>query len=167
MKPVMKKKKRKPVPRQRTILRWIIGWREHIELPDMGIGILEAKIDSGARTSAIHAVDIEPIDRGGVPHVSFSVPLTGHGKTYRCIEPVIDLRKVKNTSGIPEQRFIIRTDLVLGPRRWPIEVSLADRGLMGFDLILGRTAIRRHRILVDPERSFLAAGGPRKMILGT
>ncbi len=155
---------KKKAAQQRPILRWIIGWREYVELPEMGIGRLEAKIDSGARTSALHAVDIEPIDRGGILHVAFSVPLTGHHQTYRCLEPVFDERKVKNTSGIPEQRYIIRTDLVLGTRRWSIEVSLADRGLMGFDLILGRTAIRGRRLLVDPGRSFLAeAETPRRI----
>lgn len=155
---------KKPAGRQRALLRWVIGWREHVQLPDLGIGKLEAKIDSGARTSALHAVDIEPVERNGVPSVAFSVPLAGHGRTYRCVEPIADQRRVKNTSGIPEQRYIIKTDLLLGTRRWPIEISLADRGLMGFDLILGRTAIRGHRFLVDPGRSFLADAEKPKAI---
>jgi hypothetical protein len=138
----------------------IIGWREHVGLPDLGVPVLRAKIDTGARTSALHAVDIEPLERDGVPWVSFRTPLPGEPKATRFAAPVFDQRAVKNTSGIPEDRWIIRTTLLLGRHRWHIQLSLANRENMGFDLILGRTAIRGRRVLVNPGQSFLA-GEPR------
>ena len=135
----------------------IIGWREYVSLPDLGVPRLRAKIDTGARTSALHAVDLEPLERDGELWMSFAVrPGDIKGQTKRFAALVYDRRAVKNTSGIPEDRWIIRTSLLLGRRRWQIQLSLANRENMGFDLILGRTAIRGHRVLVNPGRSFLA-----------
>lgn len=139
-------------PRMRKIPMHI-GWREFVSLPDLGINSLKAKIDTGARTSALHATDIERFERDGMDWVSFFVPQAGLG---RCSVPLLDTRAIKNTSGIPEKRLIIQTALVIGTRHWVIETSLANRERMGFDLILGRTAIRRRGVLVDPSRSFLA-----------
>lgn len=131
-----------------------IGWREEVALPDLHIARLKAKVDTGARTSALHAEAIERFERGGRAWVRFSVPLAA--SAGRIEAPVADERAIRNTSGRPERRIVIRTLLVLGRRRWPIEVSLADRTEMAFDLILGRTAIRGRRLCVDPGRSFLA-----------
>ncbi len=138
--------------------RMEIGWREDIGLPDLGIGRLKAKIDTGARTSAIHAEDQVTFDREGRRWVAFTVP---HAVPSRVEAPILDEREIKNTSGRPERRIVIRTTLVLGTRRWHIDLSLADRAEMTFDIILGRTAIRKRRILVNPGRSFLA-GPPGK-----
>ena len=132
-----------------------IGWREHVGLPELGISSMRAKIDTGARTSALHAMDVEGFERDGDAWVRFSVPL-GRKKEMLCEAPITHRRHIKNTGGSSEQRPIIETTLVLGQRRWLIEVSLTDRGNMEFDLIVGRTAIRRHRMVVDPSRSFLA-----------
>lgn len=135
----------------------IIGWREHIALPELGIREMHAKVDTGARTSALHATRIGEIERDGMPWVRFHIPHS-HGLRARdCEAPLITRRSVRNTSGIPEERYVIRTLLRLGRRRWHIEVSLADRGMMVMPIIIGRTAIRRHRILVDPGKSFLIA----------
>jgi hypothetical protein len=135
----------------------VIGWREHVGLPDLGVPLLRAKIDTGARTSALHAVDVVPFERAGAPWVSFAVPLQDSATaTVRFAAPVHDRRAVKNTSGVPEDRWIIRTILLLGRRRWHIQLSLANRENMGFDLILGRTAIRGRRVFVNAGRSFLA-----------
>ncbi len=133
-----------------------IGWREFVGLPDLGIETLKAKIDTGARTAALHAVDLQPLERDGIRCISFRVPLTGQPAGPLYIAPVHDRRAVKNTSGIPEERWIIRTTLLLGRHRWHIQVSLANRENMGFDLILGRTALKGRRVLVNPARSFLA-----------
>jgi len=144
--------------RSRPVLE--IGWREHVGLPDLGIPDLSAKIDTGARTSALHATRLKTFEKDGKLWVQFSVPV-GHGHSrdvHRA--PVLDRRDIKNTSCETESRYIIETTLVLGKRRWTIEVSLADRTKMTSDLILGRSAIRRHRLLVNPGRSFLA-GKPR------
>lgn len=137
-----------------------VGWREIVSLPDLGVSRLKAKVDTGARTSALHAVDLAPFERAGLRWIAFRVPSGGAPPQGRSEAIVVDERPIKNTSGIPETRIVIETTLVLGRRHWIIEVSLADRGEMEFDLILGRTAIRRHRLLVNPGRSFLA-GEPR------
>lgn len=133
-----------------------IGWRETVGLSDLGITVLRAKIDTGARTSALHAVDLDIGERDGVPWVKFRVPLPGEPRGKRCATRIIDQRQIKNTSGVPESRYVVETTLVLGQRYWRIELSLADREKMEFDLILGRTAIRGRRLLVNPGRSFLA-----------
>lgn len=133
----------------------IIGWREYVGLPDLGIPRIAAKIDTGARTSALHAVEQREFERDGARWVEFMVPLHNRRTAQRICKPVIDERDVKNTGGIPERRLIIRTLLLIGRRKWQIDVSLADRAKMEFDLILGRTAIRRRRILIDPGHSFL------------
>ncbi len=133
-----------------------IGWREIVGLPDLGISALRAKIDTGARTSALHAVDLEIFERDGEPWVEFHVPLRSVPRSKRCASRIVDRRKIKNTSGIAETRLVVETTLVMGQRHWRIEMSLADREKMTFDLILGRTAIRRHRLLVNPGKSYLA-----------
>ena len=135
----------------------VIGWREEVSLPELGISAIKAKIDSGARTSALHALKQQVFDRDGVPWVSFHVPIPGTPHKSRCEAPIADRRKIKNTSGVPEERLIIKTLLRLGRKEWDIEVSLADREKMEFDLILGRTAIRRRGYVIDPRRSYLTS----------
>jgi hypothetical protein len=147
-----KPKAKKPVKREK-----IIGWRETVSLPDLGIPAIKAKIDSGARTSALHALKQKVFERDGMEWVSFRVPLPGTPHESRCEAPLADRRKIKNTSGVPEERLIIKTTLKLGNKEWLIEVSLADREKMEFDLILGRTAIRRRGYLIDPRRSYLSS----------
>jgi len=132
-----------------------IGWREHVGLPDLGIPELSAKIDTGARTSALHTTDLGTFDKEGEQWIMFCVPLAGgHSHDIRTAR-ILDERKIKNTSGEAETRYVIETTLVFGNREWKIEVSLADRTKMTSDLILGRSAIRGRRLLVNPGRSFL------------
>jgi hypothetical protein len=133
----------------------IIGWREHVALPDLKIASIAAKIDTGARTSALHADDQKLLWVDGQPWVEFTVPVGRGRSSERVRAPLVDERQIKNTSGVPEQRLVVHTKLLLGRHRWDIELSLADRANMGFDIILGRTAIRRRGILVNPGRSFL------------
>lgn len=133
-----------------------IGWREWIGLPELQIGSIKAKIDTGARTSALHAVEQRLVENSEANWIEFRVPHFGGPVGRRCQAKIVDERQIKNTSGIPELRYVISTTLVLGGRHWHIELSLADRENMEFDVILGRTAIRRHGLLVDPGRSFLA-----------
>lgn len=147
-----RKKQKRPVTE--------IGWREFVDLPDLGIRHFRAKIDTGARTSAIHASQQKLLRRDGADWVEFHVPVPGTPRTTRCRARLVESRAIKNTSGIPEDRYVIETTLVMGGRRWPIEISLADRENMGFDLILGRTAIRRRRILVNPGKSYLLSASP-------
>lgn len=141
--------------------RVMVGWREYVELPDLGVPRIKAKVDTGARTSALNARDVEIEKVNGVTIARFTVPIASISRVIRGTAPFVGERLIKNTSGVPENRAIIRTLIRLGTEVWPIEVSLAERDNMAFDLILGRTAIRRHRLLVDPGRSFLLGGAKR------
>lgn len=133
----------------------IIGWREHVGLPELGIASLNVKIDTGARTSALHANIIDVRDVDGISMVEFDLLNSDEMAESRHIFPVFDQRAVKNTSGVPELRYVIKTKMVLGRRRWPIEITLANRTAMTHDMILGRIAIRRRNLFVDAGRSYL------------
>lgn len=134
----------------------IIGWREWVAFPDLSIEHIKAKIDTGARSSALHAYDIECYKtKNGKLRAKFSVhPLQRNSKTIiHCHADVIDQRYVRSSSGQRELRTTIVTNLALGNEVWPIELTLTNRDSMGFRLLIGRTALRR-RFLVDPQRSF-------------
>lgn len=139
-----------------TTKQQVIGWREQIILPELGGAELDAKIDTGARTSALHAVDTAVESRNGEEWVSFHLPYLGEPRSVRHSAKIFDKRKIRSTSGIAQLRYVIRTTLVLGNRQWQIEVSLADREKMKHDIILGRTAVRHQGLLVDPAKSYLA-----------
>ena len=133
----------------------IIGWRERVDLPGLGISAITAKIDTGARTSALHATHLRLFEKDGAEWVGFRVPHAGLKRAIACEAPLVDNRLIKNTSGVPESRFVIFTRLAIPGRHWDIEISLADRAAMATPLILGRTAIKRRRLLVDAGQSFL------------
>ena len=141
----------------------VIGWREWLRLPELGIERIKAKIDTGARTSSLHAFDLEPFEIDGQPWVRFLVhPIQRDAETtVEVTAPLVDERMVKPSTGKASLRPVIRTPLVLGRRRWPIEITLVNRDVMGFRMLLGRRALRR-RVLIDPSRSFLV-GKPREI----
>lgn len=149
-----KKKRRVRLSRKREILT--VGWREWIGLPDLGIDAIRAKVDTGARSSALHAKKIQLFDRHGQRWVRFEIVLDHAHERGRipATAPVVDIRSIKNSFGVSEDRIMIRTHLRIGSGLWPIEVSLADRENMTFPALLGRTAIRKHAV-VDPGRSYL------------
>lgn len=134
----------------------IAGWREWVGLPELGIDTIKAKLDVGARTSALHAVEVVPFDEDGRPRVRFTVhPHQGdRGRSVRCQADVVDRRAVKNSGGSVEERWVIRTPVRLGSREWPIEITLTDRADMRFRMLIGRAAMRG-RLLVHPGRSYL------------
>jgi len=134
----------------------VIGWREWVALPDFGIDAIKAKIDTGARTSAIHAFDIRPFTERGVPWVSFVLrPAQRHrNPSIQCAAPVVDERKIRSSNGEQERRHVIEVEARLGETVWLIELSLTNRDELGFRMLLGREAVRRH-FLVDPDRSYL------------
>ncbi|MEM6639333.1 MAG: RimK/LysX family protein [Pseudomonadota bacterium] len=134
----------------------MIGWREWLALPDLGIERIKAKIDTGARTSSLHAFDIDTETVDGVDYATFSVePEQGENSSViRCCAPIVDQRAVTNSGGQASDRLVIQTTMALGPKTIPIELTLASRHDMRFRMLLGRHAIRR-RFLVDPGRSYL------------
>lgn len=133
----------------------IVGWREVVTLPDLGLHDIKAKIDTGARTTALHASDIREIEHDGAPHVEF-VPDHGALEPARAVRAaLVHEREIKNTSGTPERRYIILTRLVIEDREVPIELSLTDRAGMTFPIILGRSALCAVNAIVDPSSSWL------------
>lgn len=139
-----------------------IGWREWVGFPSMGLPYIKAKMDTGARTSALHAFRLEPFDRGGREWVRFAVhPLQRRTDLVVWHETeVVDVRAVTDSGGHREQRYVVRSELSLGGRCWPIECTLTNRDTMLFRILLGRTALAG-RVLVDPENSYLT-GRPRR-----
>lgn len=135
----------------------VIGWLEHLALPDLGLMNVRAKIDTGARTSALHATEITAFQRDGVEMVRFMAQLDEGQEPVQIETLIYDRREIKNTSGIPEERIVIRTTLKLTDRTWPITVSLSDRSNMRFAMIVGRTALKKHNIAVHTRRSNLTA----------
>jgi hypothetical protein len=133
----------------------VIGWREWVTLPDLGIPSIKAKIDTGARSSCLHAVDVETFCRDGRTFVRFKVhPLQRTSKkTIESEAEVLEFRRVTSSSGHATMRPVIVTTLEVLGRRWRIEVTLADRAEMGFRMLLGREAVRK-RLLVDPGKSY-------------
>lgn len=135
--------------------RPVIGWREWVQLPDLLAVPIKAKIDSGARTSSIHSFGTRRFSERGAPWVEFILhPIQRHAQPeIVCAAPIRDERWVRSSNGEAERRIVVETMARLGAINWPIELTLADRDVMGFRMLLGREAIRR-RFLVDPGRSF-------------
>ena len=134
-----------------------VGWREWVALPALGLPAIKAKVDTGARTSALHAFDIaEERGEGGAALVGFSVhPLQRDGATaVRCRAPLVDRRTVTDSGGHREERWVIATTLALGGRSREVEVTLVDRTDMLFRMLVGRTSLVPD-VLVNPARSFL------------
>ena len=146
-------KKFRPRKKKRTPA---IGWREWIALPELGVGAIKVKVDTGARTSALHATKIRYLEKhDGRTLVSFVVTAQLEPKkTVRVRAPLVEQRKVKSSLGHASLRPVIRTEVELGHHRWPIEITLVNRDPMGFRMLLGREAVRG-RFLVHPAKSFI------------
>lgn len=134
----------------------LIGWREWAAFPDWDVAAIKAKIDTGAKTSAIHAFDVVLSERKGRRVAEFSLaPLQRRRRPHmRCRAPLLGRRRIRCSNGAIEERVVVKARLALGGAAFVIELSLAARDEMGFRLLLGRDALKR-RFLVDPGASFL------------
>jgi hypothetical protein len=142
-----KRGSKKPLP--------IIGWREWVALPQLGVAYIKPKIDTGARSSSLHASEVEEFQRGGRTFVRFKVHPIQRNKSFgvKAEAEVLEYRNVTTSSGQKCWRPVILTEIEILGERWPIELTLADRDAMGFRMLLGREAVRG-RFLVDAGKSY-------------
>jgi len=145
----------------------VIGWREWVGLPDFGIRHIKVKVDTGARSSSLHAFDLQEFERDGAKWVRFQVHPVQRKKTRTVsVEAkVLELRSIRSSSGKASMRPVIVTNVKLLGITWPVELTLASRDEMGFRMLLGRTAIRR-RFLVDAGKSYCGGKPKRRKKVG-
>ena len=144
----MKRQKIKPAT--------IIGWKEWIGLPELGIPAVKAKIDTGARTSALHIFSLEEFEANGRRMVRFGIHPLQRRKDlqFYCEAPVLEQRRVKDSGGHFENRYVIQTTAKLGAVSWPIDITLTNRDPMLFRMLLGRKAVE-NRFLINPGGSYM------------
>ncbi|OJW49048.1 MAG: hypothetical protein BGO67_10765 [Alphaproteobacteria bacterium 41-28] len=144
----MKKKNKTP--------KLISGWREWAQLPELRVEMIKVKVDTGAKTSSLHAFDVSTFTYMGRDCVQFDIhPIQDNDLiTHTCISPIVDYRWITSSTGHSQKRFIIQTTLKMGEYSSLIELSLANRDEMGFRMLVGRTALKKG-VLVDPTHSFL------------
>ena len=141
---------------RQKIVKTEIGWREWVSLPQLSVDTIKAKIDTGARTSALHAEDIEIYTRRNRRFVRFTITPMQRSRSniIRASAPLVEKRHVKSSIGVSTYRPVISTHVKIGEDSFPIEITLVDRDVMGFRMLLGRQALRK-RFIVDPAKSFI------------
>ncbi len=137
-----------------------VGWRELVSLPELGLAGIPAKIDTGARTSSLHAHVLDDFRRGDQRFVRFAVDWDGARHTCEAVH--VDVRGITSSNGESQERFVIKTPLTIGNLTFRAEISLADRSQMQFPMLIGRTALRR-RMVVDSGYSWLQSPGNADM----
>ena len=157
---VKKIKNKKPTTKKRAkkkrAPKLIVGWREKIALPGLNIPEIKAKIDTGAKTSALHAFRVVERTIEGKKHIEFCVHPDQQRKRpeIACVALLKEKRKIRSSNGSWEQRYVIETPVTIGVETWLIELSLTNRDEMDFRMLLGREAMKK-RIIVDPGKSYL------------
>ena len=143
-----------PATPERDVLK--IGWREWLSLPELHIPAIKAKVDTGAKTSALHAFRMETFRRDGEDCLRFWIhPLQRRTKTeIVCESRIVDRRLVRDSGGHTEERWVIRTPVAVGDRHWKIEITLTSREDMTFRMLLGRSALKAGDFVVDPATSY-------------
>jgi hypothetical protein len=140
----------------------IIGWRELVSLPGLKVAKIKAKLDTGARSSSLHAFDVQTFTEGPAEFVRFSIhPIQRHETPQiAAVAPILERRLVRSSNGETDNRIVIRTELSLLGEIFPIDLTLANRDAMGFRMLIGREALRG-RFLIDAAQSYLG-GRPSK-----
>lgn len=135
----------------------VIGLREWVALPDLGVAGLRAKIDTGASTSSLHATDIEPFERHGEQWVRFTAHLGSvvQLRHRRCEAPMVAMKTIKSSNGHTQVRYVIKTTLALGDRVWAVEFTLACRKSMRYRLLLGSKALIHGQLVVNPGVTYV------------
>ncbi len=144
-----------------------IGWKEWFAFSDLGLPAIKAKIDTGAKTSSLHAFNIKTFMRDGKEYVKFQIhPLQKNQKITRiCVAPIIDHRLVSDSGGKKEKRYVIESMLTIGEINLNIEITLSNRDTMAFRMLLGREAIKKANMMVDVSKSFLQGKIKKSVVL--
>src|SRR5690242_19115822 len=138
-----------------------LGWREWVSVPELGVAAVKAKVDTGARSSSLHAEDVEVVEKRGKQYVQFVIGggkrkgKLDRGSVELCVVPLHDVRWVTSSNGTRQRRPVIRIEVHLCGQNWQVDLTLTSRENMGFPMLLGREAIRG-RFVVDPARSYLS-----------
>jgi hypothetical protein len=145
----------------------LLGWREWVDLPELGLASIKAKVDTGARTSCLHAFELDPFEQDGQPWIRFKVhPVQkDDGLVVQCEAPVCDQRPVTDSGGHTEQRYVICTRLRIGGWDQSVEVTLTGRDNMRFRMLIGRTTLKAGGFLVDPGLSYQSGRRRKKKLL--
>ncbi len=151
----------------KKIFKKTIGWKEWFGLDCLSLPAIKGKIDTGAKTSSLHAFNIENFYIENVEYVKFDIhPLQKNKQLVRtCVARVIDRRMVSDSGGKKEKRFVIKSDLRVGDKKIRVEITLANRDSMAFRMLLGREAIKQAKMLVDTSKSFVLGKSKRKEII--
>ena len=141
----------------------VVGWREWVSLPELGLSQIKAKIDTGARTSSLHAFEVKDFEENGVHRVEFKMHPNqlDNDTVVVCVADIIDERLVSDSGGHKEKRWVIASPVHIGAHTWNIEINLTSRDDMRFRMLLGRTALHG-QALVDPAGSYLIGKKRRK-----
>ncbi len=142
----------------------VVGWKEWVGLPELGVDWIKAKMDTGARSSALHAWDVEAFEEDGVPMVSFELHPWQDSMldAIRLARPLVDERRVRSSTGHEQDRFVISTELRIGAFQFTTEITLTNRDSMGLRMLIGRQAMS-DRLLVDSSSTYLAGHPPREV----
>ena len=141
----------------------ILGWREWVAFPELGVEKIKAKIDTGAKTSSIHAYRIREIEQDGDAYLEFFLhPVQRRKKPeIKCRARLVDKRTVTSSNGSSQHRYVVETNLRIGEKAYPVELTLTDRDEMSFRVLIGREALR-DRFVVDPGKSYQMGRSNRK-----
>lgn len=143
----------------------LIGWREWVTLPDLNAPPLKAKIDTGARTSALHAFRIRPFEKDGIAYVEFFIHPVQRRRNpeIRCEAPILEQRKITSSTGHSEMRYVIETTAKIGDKVLKVEVTLTNRDELGFRMLIGREAVRE-KFIIDPGRSYCTGQSKKRLL---